>query len=199
MQLDTEIHDLEQRLAQRRVKVELLARAAGRRTVRNLVSPVGLLTAGVIGFLAVTTVARKRHAVREPAVKKSVLTSLLGLAASAAFAFIRAQYGSPAQIAETILLKMRKSPAGDSRAAIASLFLGLEHSRLEAVPLEQLVELRAVAVREPGRLGDVASRHAQDAHEVLALESPARFLERSQRLGLLAQRLLHQGRRDDAR
>ena len=112
MNLDREIQDLEHRLAQRKLKVELLARATGRRAVRSLVSPAGLIGAAALGFLAVTGVTRRQHHYQPVhAARSGKLAGLAGLAASAAFAVLRAQFGSPAQIAQLVLSKLKKSPA----------------------------------------------------------------------------------------
>lgn len=108
--LEKEIQDLEHRLAQRKLKVELLARASGRRAVRSLVSPAGLIGAAALGFLAVTGVTRRRQVRPVPVatVRQSKLAGLMGLAASAAFALLRAQFGSPAQMAQLVLSKLKK-------------------------------------------------------------------------------------------
>jgi hypothetical protein len=108
--LDSEIQDLEHRLAQRKLKVELLARAAGRRAVRSLVSPAGLIGAAALGFLAVTGVTRRQHYYpAAPAARKGKLAGIAGIVASAAFALLRAQFGSPAQIAQILLSKLKKT------------------------------------------------------------------------------------------
>src|SRR5687767_13487173 len=68
------------------------------------------------------------------------------------------------------------SPGGDARALLGDL--ALEDRRLDAVALQELVELGTVAARELGRLGDAAVRELEDAREVVALEALARVLER---------------------
>jgi hypothetical protein len=115
--LDKEIQDLEHRLAQRKLKVELLARASGRRAVRSLVSPAGLIGAAALGFLAVTGVTRRQHYRPAPALatRQGKLAGLMGLAASAAFALLRAQFGSPAQMAQLVLSKLKKTSPGVMR------------------------------------------------------------------------------------
>jgi hypothetical protein len=110
MNLDSEIQDLEHRLAQRKLKVELLARAAGRRAVRSLVSPAGLLGAAALGFLAISGVTRRQHYPPAHAPRSGKLAGIAGLVVSAAFALLRAQFGSPAQIAQLLLSKLRKTP-----------------------------------------------------------------------------------------
>src|SRR5204862_6163246 len=75
----------------------------------------------------------------------------------------------------------------------------LEQFGVELVALEKLVELRAVALREPRRLGHVAIRDATDLSEVVAPELAARVLE-GRELGLLVlYRLLGEGHRDERR
>jgi hypothetical protein len=117
MAIDDEILEVEQRLAQRRLKVELLARATGRRTVHTLVSPAGILGAAALGFFAVAGVmGRPRHVRRSG--KGGVLGSLAGLAMTVGFQLLRAQFGSPAQMAQkAVSLFRRKSSLGDSRQA----------------------------------------------------------------------------------
>src|SRR4030095_10625634 len=66
----------------------------------------------------------------------------------------------------------------------------LEHRRLEPVPLEELVELGAIALREQRRLGDVAARALQQSHEEIALQLFARFLEGNERACVFLQRAL---------
>ncbi len=82
MSLDSEIQDLEHRLAQRKLKVELLARATGRRAVRSLVSPAGLIGAAALGFLAVTGVTRRQHYRAAPAARSRRLAGLAGVSAA---------------------------------------------------------------------------------------------------------------------
>ena len=125
MSIDSEIHEVEKRLAARRLKVELLARASSRRTVGMIVSPAGLLGAGALGFIAVAGVLRRPHRVdrrKNGGGKGGILGSLAGLAATIGFQLLRAQFGSPAQMAQRLAGGMRyffrrKSPGGDIRQA----------------------------------------------------------------------------------
>ncbi|HXI37748.1 MAG TPA: hypothetical protein VNH80_12635 [Burkholderiales bacterium] len=121
MQIDREIHELEERLTQRRLKVELLARATSRRAVGMIVSPAGLLGAAGLGFLTVARVLRRSRHVdrrRSSSGKGGILGSLAGLAATMGFQLLRAQFGSPAQMAQRALAFFRrKSPGGDIRQA----------------------------------------------------------------------------------
>jgi hypothetical protein len=110
MNLDSEIHDLEHRLAQRKLKVELLAQAARKRAVRSLISPAGLIGAGVLGFLAVSGMTRRQHYQPVHAARSGRLAGITGIVASAAFALLQAQFGSPSQIAQLLLSKLKKTP-----------------------------------------------------------------------------------------
>src|SRR5512138_960568 len=73
----------------------------------------------------------------------------------------------------------------------------LEHAGLERMALEQAVELGAVAPRKARCLGDVAAGDLEDAHEVIALESLARLVERRERSVGDVERLPHEGLRND--
>lgn len=112
MQIDREIHDLELRLARRRHRLEFTARAAKDRAARTIFSPVGLLGAAGVGLFAVVGVLRKRsepkyrYSHRRP----SKLAGLAGIVGSVALALLRAQFGSPAQMAQLVLAKMKKAP-----------------------------------------------------------------------------------------
>ena len=112
MQIDREIHDLELRLALRRHRLEHTARAAKDRAARTIFSPVGLLGAAGLGLLAVVGVLRKRS---EPKYRythrrPSKLAGLAGIVGSVGLALLCAQFGSPAQMAQFVLAKMKKPP-----------------------------------------------------------------------------------------
>jgi len=108
--IDGEIRELELRLAQRRLKVELLARASKRRALGSLASPAGLIGAAALGFLtAAGVVGRQRHFRASPA-GRGRFGGILGFAMSAgttlALAFVRARFGGPAQLAQLLLAKV---------------------------------------------------------------------------------------------
>ena len=120
MQIDREIQEVEERLAQRRLKVELLARAVGRRAVGTIVSPAGLLGAAGLGFVTVFRVLRRPRHVdrRRHAGKRGILGSLAGLAATLGFQLLRTQFGSPVQMAQrAVAFFKHKSSRGDIRQA----------------------------------------------------------------------------------
>ncbi len=108
--LDEQILAVEQRLARRRMSVELTARATWHRTVSRLVSPAGLLGAAAIGFVAVAAVLRKRPKIverRRSARAAGKWGSILGLVASGALTLLKSQYGGPVQMANRVAGKLR--------------------------------------------------------------------------------------------
>jgi hypothetical protein len=114
--IDQEIHELEQRIAQRRHAVEYLAHVTKQRTIKAVLSPVGLLSAAGVGFLATLGIARRHHPVPAKAVGKGGrIAGIASVLASVAFAMLRAQFGSPAQMAQTLLSKFQKSRQPASR------------------------------------------------------------------------------------
>lgn len=122
--IDHEIHDLEQRMARRRHEVADSARLAKRRAVRKLVSPAGLATAAGLGFVLTFALLRRREAPverRRAPQKQGKGAALVSLLMPAAVALIRAQFGSPAAMAQFVLSKVQSkpSPSGDARSAPA--------------------------------------------------------------------------------
>lgn len=106
MHIDHDIQEVEQRIARRRMAVELTGRAVWRRTVRKVVSPAGLMTAAALGALTVVGIFRRPHPVPGKAAKAGKWGSIAGLAASVGFALLKAQYGSPAHMANLVLAKV---------------------------------------------------------------------------------------------
>ena len=112
MRIDPEIHALELRLAHRRHLIERTALAAKHRAARTVFSPAGILGAAGLGLLAVVGVLRKRsepkyrHSHRRP----SKLAGLAGIAGSIGLALLRSQFGSPAQMAQFVLARLKKPP-----------------------------------------------------------------------------------------
>jgi hypothetical protein len=116
MKIDHEINALEARIARRRMSVELTARATARRSVDALVSPVGLAAAAGVGFVAARLLGRKRSRARERQ-KPPRAYGMASLLASGVFALMRAQFGSPLQMAQMALSKLHASrPAGSASA-----------------------------------------------------------------------------------
>ena len=109
MHIDDEIHELEQRIAQRRHAVEYLAHATKQRAIKAVVSPVGLLSAAGVGLLATLGLTRRHHYTAPKAVGKGGrIAGIASVLASVAFAMLRAQFGSPAQMAQLVLSKFQK-------------------------------------------------------------------------------------------
>jgi hypothetical protein len=119
---DQEIYEVEQRIADRRHRVEAAARTAGRQALRTLGSPWVLGGAAVLGFVAAGGVRRRHangHSVSPEAKEKAKGGALASLAMAGLTWFIKAQFGSPVAMAQYFLAKIRKedhtqpSPMGD--------------------------------------------------------------------------------------
>ena|SRR6185436_13894074 len=126
--LDEQIAAVENRIARRRLSVELTSRALWRRTVAKVASPAGLLSAGALGFLTVAAIFRRRPKIverRKGGRAPGKWGSVLGLVASGAFALLKTQYGGPVQMANKVVqqinaFKQRKQArsASSSRSAV---------------------------------------------------------------------------------
>jgi hypothetical protein len=116
--LDDEIYEVEERIARRRTELPRVARATGQSALHALASPAGLATAAAIGFFAGGGLRRRpkrkpyveRRKTAPAASKRAMMGSLL---MSGVIALIRAQYGSPAGMAQALLAKIRSSPRSD--------------------------------------------------------------------------------------
>ena len=124
---DEEVYEVERRLAQRRAQLASSAREAGQRATRKLSSPVALIAAAGIGFLAAAAMAKRQQTPPHPERRKSdhlnaaMATGFVGDLLSSALWFVRAQWGSPAKLAQVILEKFQKpkpSPRGDKRPSL---------------------------------------------------------------------------------
>jgi hypothetical protein len=123
---DNEIFEVEQRIAGRRAQLARHSREAARRTLQALASPVALAAAAAIGFFAAGGLARRKQEPPHPERRKSdhtkaaKATGLAGILLPAAMWFVRAQWGSPVQLAHVMLGKLQSkkastSPRGDTR------------------------------------------------------------------------------------
>lgn len=115
--LDDEIHEVEARLARRRAELPRVARATGRSAMHKLASPAGLAAAAALGFLAGGGLRRgnghpKPRWVKVEEKEKTKGIAISSLAMSVAIALIKAQFGSPLQMAQAVLAKIqaRKAP-----------------------------------------------------------------------------------------
>jgi len=125
---DQEIYDVEQRIAERRHRVEAVARQSAQAALKTLTSPWVLGGAAVLGFLAASGIQR-RHAHRasmSPQEKKAAkVGGIASVAMAAATWLIKAQFGSPAALAQFLVSKVKKqspqpvrtSPRGDRAVA----------------------------------------------------------------------------------
>jgi len=124
---DQEIFEVEQRLALRRTQLKRHAGEAGARAMQALTSPVALIAAAGLGFLAASAFARRHREPPHPERRKSdhskaaKATGIAGLLTTGAMWFVRAQYGSPVKAAQLLLEKFQSrkaatSPRSDGRA-----------------------------------------------------------------------------------
>jgi len=115
--LDDEIYEVEERLSRRREALPRVARATGRSAMHKLASPAGLAAAAALGFLAGGGLRRanghpKPRWVKVEDKEKTKGIAIGSLAMSAAIALIKAQFGTPAEMARVLLHKVqsRKRP-----------------------------------------------------------------------------------------
>ena len=113
MEIDRDILEVERRIEVRRQRVELLVRASGRRIV-----PTGLVGLGALGLVALAGFMRRPRYTERRNGKSGWVGSLVGLATTLGLQLLRSQLGSPAQIAQRVLLFFkRKSSGSDVRQA----------------------------------------------------------------------------------
>lgn len=112
--LDDEIYEIEERLARRRAELPRVARATGKSALHALASPAGLAAAAALGFLAGGGLRRKnghraepRWVKVDPQPQKTKGIAIGSLAMSAAIALIKAQFGSPLEMAQVVLAKLQ--------------------------------------------------------------------------------------------
>jgi hypothetical protein len=116
---DSEIYDVEQRIAARRAQLARDSRQAAQLATQKLSSPVALAAAAAMGFFAASAMAKRRRTPPHPErrksdhVKAAKATGITGLLLSGAMWYVRAQWGSPAKLAQVLLEKFqkRKAPA----------------------------------------------------------------------------------------
>ena len=114
MHIDEDIRVVETRLAERRHRLERTAQLAKHRASKTIFSPAGILSAAGLGLLAAVGLLRKRSEPRYAYVRHQRSGKLAGIAsvlASVVFTLLRAQFGSPAQMAQLVLSKMKKAPS----------------------------------------------------------------------------------------
>lgn len=117
---DHEIYEVESRIAERRHRVEAVARQSGQAALRTLTSPWALGAAAVLGFLAAGGIMR-RHEHRATLSRHEKQAAKVGGLASVAMAaaswIIKAQFGSPAALAQFVMSKVKRQPPQPVRAS----------------------------------------------------------------------------------
>ena len=118
---DQEIYDVERRIAERRHRVEAVARQTGQAAFKTLTSPWALGVAALLGFLAAGGIQRRHHA-KQPRWEKNASTTakvggITSLAIAAASWIIKAQFGSPAALARFVMTKVKKQPPQPVRSS----------------------------------------------------------------------------------
>lgn len=117
---DQEIFEVESRIAARRAQFARHSREARGRALRALGSPAALAAAAIFGFLAAGSLVRRvkkpPHPERRKAdhLKAAKATGFVGALTTAAMWFIRAKYGSPAQLAQSLLQKYQSRKTAPS-------------------------------------------------------------------------------------
>lgn len=125
--IDTEIREVEQRLALRKVALAHNAAVAKRRTAKALVSPLTLVGAVALGFLVAGGLARRRPgARRQPVAAQDTKEQGKGFALgtllmTGATWFVRSQFGGPVGLAHFVLSKVRRDRRSPATAAPAQI------------------------------------------------------------------------------
>ena len=117
---DEEIYEVEKRIAERRHRVEAVARQSGRAALKTLTSPWTLAGAAVIGYLVAGGIKRRKH--QQVRVDRRAKTAakaggIASVAMAAATWLIKSQFGSPVAMAQFFLSKAKKQPAQPVRAS----------------------------------------------------------------------------------
>ena len=117
---DQEIYEVERRIAERRHRVEAVARQTGQATLRALTSPWAIGAAAVLGFLAAGGIMRRhehRAKLSRDQKKAAKVGGITSIAMAAASWIIKAQFGSPAALAQFVMSKVKKQPPQPVRAS----------------------------------------------------------------------------------
>ena len=116
---DQEIYEVEKRIAERRHRVEAVARQSGRAALKTLTSPWTLAGAALLGFLVAGGVKRRHeHRAVSPETKRVAKAGgIASVAMAAATWLIKSQFGSPVAMAQFFLSKVKKQPAQPVRAS----------------------------------------------------------------------------------
>jgi len=121
---DNEIYEVEKRIAERRHRVEAVARQSGRAALKTLTSPWTLGAAAVIGFLVAGGIKRRHHAGhqrvdrRRETKKAAKAGGIASIGMAVASWIIKSQFGSPMQMAQIFLSKVKKQPPQPVRTSL---------------------------------------------------------------------------------
>lgn len=107
--MDNDILAVENRIREREVKLKLLARQTGRRTVSALSSPVSLIGVAALGFLLGGGMRRRRQPKHDDATAKKAV-GIGGILMTGAMWLIKARFGTPWAAAEYALSKLQNRP-----------------------------------------------------------------------------------------
>jgi hypothetical protein len=119
--IDSEIFEVEQRLAMRKATLGRLSGETRTRTMKALVSPVTVGGALVLGFVAASFLGRRKRRA-EPVVSQETKEQGKGFALgtllmTGATWFIRSQFGGPVGLAQFVLSKVRRREAATGTPA----------------------------------------------------------------------------------
>jgi hypothetical protein len=118
---DQEIYEVERRIAERRHRVEAVARATAQQTMKALTSPLALIGAAALGFFVAARFQRRNPRVGGGVSKQTKEKAKAGAIASVGMAaltwLIKSQFGSPMAMAQFFASKIRKQPPEPVRAS----------------------------------------------------------------------------------
>ena len=117
---DQEIYEVEKRIAERRHRVEAVTRAAARQALQALTSPWALAGAAAIGFLVASSIRRKHEhgpAVSGETKEKAKGGAIASIGMAGLTWLVKSQFGSPMQMAQFFLSKVKKQPPQPVRAS----------------------------------------------------------------------------------
>jgi hypothetical protein len=116
--IDSEIFQVEQRLHMREAAIKREASQLKARGARALMSPVTIVAAVALGFVAAGTAARRKARAplqyrdrRKQPKEQSKRFALGGLLMTAATWYIKNQFGGPVGLARYVVSKVRKNEA----------------------------------------------------------------------------------------
>lgn len=129
---DKEIYEVEQRIALRRRQFTRHGREAGQRAMHALASPVALIGAAVLGFFVAGGFKKQEKKPQHPERRKSdhmkaaKATGVAGVLTPLLMWVIKAQWGSPVNLAASMLEKFQKrgraaSPKSDIRSTTRTI------------------------------------------------------------------------------